>query len=167
MLKKIVLLFLLPTLLFSFDQILTIALTSQSSISFNNLNFTNSDFDINNNGSLSAAISNTWLYFNNEKNTNKTYKVTGQLRSHSSKTAPQGWNLTSTLNSPSDGLSFGISLGGNILLPWSDQTAVNFIGGLPQARTGVGTQSIGITISSVAQFTTSQVFTISWTILSE
>lgn len=163
MLKKIALLLSLPILLFSVDQTVTISVVPQSSISFRNLNITNSNFKTNSNGSLSALVNNTWSYFNNEKNLKKTYKITGQITSHSSKTAPLGWSITSFLGFPSDGTPFGVTYG-NSKLPWSDEVAANFIRALPQTRAGSGTQTVGVFVNSIDQFTTNQSFTISWTI---
>lgn len=153
----------ITTDLLSVDQTVSVTITPQSSVTFNNFTLTNTNFNSNPDGSLTGTATNTWNYFNNEKNASKNYKVTGIISSHSSKTAPTGWTLTSTLGTPSDGTPFGKSTGA-VALPWSDQGAANFIGGLPQTRTGSGSQSLGVLVASLANFTASQAFTISWTI---
>lgn len=152
--------------LLSVDQAVTVTITPQANVTFNSFTLTNTNFTSNPDGSLTGTATNTWNYFNNERSSSKTYKVTGLISSHSSRTAPTGWTLNSTLGNPSDGTPFGKSTG-SLSLPWSDQAAANFIGALPQTRAGAGSQNLGIIVSSLANFTSSQAFTISWTISAE
>lgn len=166
---KTLLALLLPIFLFGVDQSLDINIKSSTQIRFQNIAMTNSDFEAIESGLLQAVIQSRWKYSNSEKNRGQDYKVTGQITSHSKATAPTGWSIQSILEPPrSDSLLGNSSNNGEyITLPWADETPVNFIVNLPQAKAGVGEQFLKVVVDSAKHFTASQDFVIAWTILPE
>ena len=160
---------LFPYLLFGVDQTLDVNIKSSAQIGFTNVAITNSDFGALNTGLIEAVIESSWKYSNSEKNSGQDYKITGQITSHTSRSAPDGWTIQSILESPNSGIAIGkpANQGNYITLPWSDETPVNFILDLPQAASGVGEQLLKVIIDSTKNFNSSQDFVIAWTILPE
>ena len=155
--------------LFSVDQALEVSIRPSAQIGFTSVAITNADFHTNGSGTLEAIIERVWKYSNTEKSRGQDYKVTGQITSHSSSSAPAGWTIQSILDSPSDGTFFGMpsNSGDFITLPWSDETPVNFIVNLPQAKAGIGEQLLKVLVDSPKHFSHSQDFVIAWTIIAE
>lgn len=157
----------IPFICYSADQTITVTVTQQASVEFSDTTMTNANFNSTPAGGVDGSISSTWSYFNNETSSGTQYKVTGQVSNFTQARAPKGWSLKATLSPPSDGSPFGTSVGDLISLPWSDESAADFIHDLPQARAGEGAMEIQVLVDAVSHFDSDQTFVVTWTVATE